>query len=468
MCAVRARGPGWGAAAERGSDPARARREAEREGEGSGEEPAPRAAGVRGRRSPRSGPEGFGRFLEGRFPTGWRGRPSRAPRLAGWSQRSGTGSSCSRDEWCRPRAVSASLVWGNVWGWYPDRRSWRSPGQHGPPPECRSQNVQCERVSALVVPVRDRAIAVESAPVALPRLGRVGRDALIAAVLAGLIASLILSVGPPGVDAAAHLYHTRAFEEQGWRIWDNYWYAGRYDLVNYSVLYYPLAAALGQATVAVGAVIGCAAAFALLAHRLGGRQPQAAIIVFAVVWPTVLIAGQYPFGLGMLAALVSLLLWLHGRPLAGLLAAVAALLASPLAFLFLAIVLAGCAVSLPRPLRLHAHARWRRRACCWPVSARSSCCGSSRAAGAVPVPAARPRRRRAVLRGRRDARAPQRPARLPDRPARRLPRGQRRRRDLPERRRRQRRAPRRVHLAAHAAAPARRPPLPPAPARASP
>ena len=117
-----------------------------------------------------------------------------------------------------------------------------------------------ERVSALVVPVRDRAITVESAPVALPRLGRVGRDALVAAIMAGLIASLILSVGPPGVDAAAHLYHTRAFEEQGWRIWDNYWYAGRYDLVNYSVLYYPLAAALGQATVAVGAVIGCAAA----------------------------------------------------------------------------------------------------------------------------------------------------------------------------------------------------------------
>src|SRR5690349_8464129 len=198
-----------------------------------------------------------------------------------------------------------------------------------------------ERVSALVVPVRDRAITVESASVTLPRLGRVGRDALVAAVLAGLIASLILAYGPPGVDAAAHLYHTRAFEEQGWRIWDNYWYAGRYDLVNYSVLYYPLAAALGQATVAVGAVIGCAAAFALLAHRLGGRQPQAAIIVFAVVWPTVLIAGQYPFGLGMLAALVSLLLWLHGRPMAGLLAAVAALLASPLAFLFLAIVLAG-------------------------------------------------------------------------------------------------------------------------------
>ena len=202
-----------------------------------------------------------------------------------------------------------------------------------------------ERVSALVVPVRDRAITVESAPVALPRLGRIGRDAVVAAVLAGLIASLILAVGPPGVDAAAHLYHTRAFEEQGWRIWDNYWYAGRYDLVNYSVLYYPLAAALGQAAVAVGAVMGCAAAFALLAHRLGGRRPQAAIIVFAIVWPTVLIAGQYPFGLGMLAALVSLLLWLHGRPMAGLLAAVAALLASPLAFLFLAIVLAGCAFS---------------------------------------------------------------------------------------------------------------------------
>ena len=87
---------GRGATRERGSVPEARQAGSGREGEGSGEEPAPRAAGVRGRRSPRSGPEGFGRFLEGRIPTGWRGRPSRAPRLAGWSQRSGRRSSCSR------------------------------------------------------------------------------------------------------------------------------------------------------------------------------------------------------------------------------------------------------------------------------------------------------------------------------------------------------------------------------------
>jgi len=139
-----------------------------------------------------------------------------------------------------------------------------------------------ERVTALVVPARDRALVVDRAGgVALPRLAPAARDALVAMVLAGVIASLLLAFGPPGVDAAAHLYHTRAFEEQGWRIWDNYWYAGRYELVNYSVLYYPLAAALGGAVVAVSSVVGSAGAFALLAHRVGGRSPTPAVIAFA-------------------------------------------------------------------------------------------------------------------------------------------------------------------------------------------
>ncbi len=205
------------------------------------------------------------------------------------------------------------------------------------------------------MPTRDRTL-VDAAPVALPRLAPVVRDAALFSFLAGLIACFVLVAGPPGVDAAAHLYHTRAFEQHGWRIWDNYWYAGRYDLVNYSILYYPLAAALGQAVVAVGSVVGATALFATLAHRLGGRRPRTAIVAFACVWPTFLIAGQYPFGLGMVAALLSLLLWARGRPLGGLAAALAALLASPLAFLFLAIVLAGLAAAHRRHL-----ASWRVR-----------------------------------------------------------------------------------------------------------
>ena len=81
-------------------------------------------------------------------------------------------------------------------------------------------------------------------------------EAVGAASLLGLVIGL---AGIGGVDDAAHRYQASVFSVDGWTAWDNYWYAGRYDLVNYSVLYYPLAAALGQATVAVGAVIGCAA-----------------------------------------------------------------------------------------------------------------------------------------------------------------------------------------------------------------
>jgi hypothetical protein len=170
------------------------------------------------------------------------------------------------------------------------------------------------------------------------------QHAVLAAGVAGILACLLFVVGPPGGDAAAHAYETLAFREQGWRMWDNYWYAGRYDLVNYSMLYYPLAAYLGQAVVVGASVMGGAGAFALVAHRLGARRPLPAIMAFAASWSTVVVAGQHPFALGMVAALVSLVFWLHRRPLLGLAAAFVALLATPLAFLFLAIVLAGAAI----------------------------------------------------------------------------------------------------------------------------
>ena len=71
------------------------------------------------------------------------------------------------------------------------------------------------------------------------------REALLSAAVAGTIAALLAWLGPPGTDFAAHAYQRTLFLEHGFTFWNNFWYAGRYSFVTYSVLYYPLAALVG-------------------------------------------------------------------------------------------------------------------------------------------------------------------------------------------------------------------------------
>ena len=89
------------------------------------------------------------------------------------------------------------------------------------------------------------------------RLGQVFRRAAnvehwqSAAVVAAAGAAAIAWFGPPGVDLAAHVYQRAMFLQHGFQLWDNYWYAGRYSFISYSVVYYPLAAVLGIKLLAV-------------------------------------------------------------------------------------------------------------------------------------------------------------------------------------------------------------------------
>ena len=171
------------------------------------------------------------------------------------------------------------------------------------------------------------------------------RAALVAAGITTLVGALVLAFGPPGVDRAAHVYHTNEFAAHGWRVWNNYWYAGRYELLNYSILFYPIAAVVGLQAVVLASLAGGSAAFALLMRRVappaGAALPA---LTFAVTWPSVLLAGQYPFALGTAFAVTCVLLLVSRHYLTGLLAALAAVASNPLSFLLLTVVLAGIAV----------------------------------------------------------------------------------------------------------------------------
>jgi hypothetical protein len=153
-------------------------------------------------------------------------------------------------------------------------------------------------------------------------------------------------LGPPGNDLAAHVYQRTVFLHNGFQLWNNFWYGGRYSFVTYSVLYYPLAAWFGIRALAVISIGIAALAFAILVCRQFGPLAKWSSRTFAVVWSLLVISAAFPFALGFALALLALVALQAGRRwLFGVLV-VLTVAASPLAFLLFAIFLAGIGLGM--------------------------------------------------------------------------------------------------------------------------
>lgn len=167
------------------------------------------------------------------------------------------------------------------------------------------------------------------------------REALLSAAAAASIAALLAWLGPPGTDLAAHAYQRTLFLQHGFTLWNNFWYAGRYSFVTYSLLYYPLAALLGIKLLAVATIALASLAFAVVLWREWGPMTRWSSRSFAVVWAGIVLSAAFPFALGIALALLAIwALQAEGRWRFVALAALT-LAASPLAFLLLVVVLAG-------------------------------------------------------------------------------------------------------------------------------
>ena len=68
---------------------------------------------------------------------------------------------------------------------------------------------------------------------------------MLSTAVAAVLAAFLLWATPPGIDWAAHAYQRTFLLQHGFQIWNNFWYAGRYSFITYSLIYYPLAALLG-------------------------------------------------------------------------------------------------------------------------------------------------------------------------------------------------------------------------------
>jgi hypothetical protein len=170
-------------------------------------------------------------------------------------------------------------------------------------------------------------------------------EALLSACAAGAVAALLVWLGPPGTDLAAHAYQRTLFLHHGFTLWNNFWYAGRYSFVTYSLLYYPLAALLGIKLLAVATIALAALAFAVVLWNEWGPATRWSGRTFAVVWAGIVLSAAFPFALGIAFALLALwALQAEARwRFCGL--ALLTLAASPVAFLLLAVVLGGVALA---------------------------------------------------------------------------------------------------------------------------
>ncbi len=177
------------------------------------------------------------------------------------------------------------------------------------------------------------------------------REAGLSAAAAAGLAAALAWLGPPGTDFAAHAYQRTLFLEHGFTLWNNFWYAGHYSFVTYSLLYYPLAALLGIRLLAVATIALAALAFAVVLWREWGATTRWSSRTFAVVWAGIVLSAAFPFALGFALALLSIwVLQTGGRWRFAALAALT-LAASPLAFLLLLFVLAGVALARRDALR---------------------------------------------------------------------------------------------------------------------
>src|ERR1700753_3277755 len=110
------------------------------------------------------------------------------------------------------------------------------------------------------------------------------REATIATALAATLAALLLWATPPGIHWAAHAYQRTFLLEHGFTIWNNFWYAGRYSFVTYSLLYYPLAALFGIRVLALVSVAPAAFASSMVVFRQWAIASRLSSRSFAIVW----------------------------------------------------------------------------------------------------------------------------------------------------------------------------------------
>ncbi len=189
-----------------------------------------------------------------------------------------------------------------------------------------------------------RAPATEHARRTRDRLtGQELAERLAPTLVAAILAAAYVIVSPPSLDLAAHLFRAQLFREEGFGVWNNYWYSGHH-IVGYSVLFPAVSATLTPQLAGALAATGTAAVFEPLARRHFGRHAWLGAVVFGAATATDLYTGRLAFAFGALPALGAVSALDSERPGLACALAVLSALCSPVAALFAAIAAGGYAL----------------------------------------------------------------------------------------------------------------------------
>jgi hypothetical protein len=161
---------------------------------------------------------------------------------------------------------------------------------------------------------------------------------------AGLLAAAYVIVSPPSQDLAAHLFRAQLFDQQGFGLWNDYWYGGHH-ILGYSVLFPAISALLTPQLAAALAAIATAAVFEPLARRHFGERAWLGATLFGAATAVNLYTGRLPVAFGALPALAAVAALDRRRAALAAGLAFLAALCSPVAALFVALAAAGHAVA---------------------------------------------------------------------------------------------------------------------------
>jgi len=184
-------------------------------------------------------------------------------------------------------------------------------------------------------------------PLPVRRFGLSRREAALAGLVALVIAAAILRFGPPPGDAPAHLYRT-LLVQRGDFVWDNLWFEGVYPLADYSVLYYLPAAVVGNLALVLVSAALSAWLFARILLERWGEQAKWPARIAGVLCAAPAFTGLFAYSLGLVTMLGAIRSLQRGRVGAYGVLATLTLGFSPLAFLFLLLLLAASFCAHPR------------------------------------------------------------------------------------------------------------------------
>ena len=162
-------------------------------------------------------------------------------------------------------------------------------------------------------------------------------------LVAAILAAVYLIVAPSSVDLAAHLFRAQMFRQQGFAVWNDYWYSGN-AVLGYSVLFPAVSATLSPQLAAALATTGTATVFTVISRRHFGERGWVGAMLFGAATAADLYSGRLAFAFGALPALGAIVALDSELPWLAFVLAVLSALCSPVAALFAALVATGHAV----------------------------------------------------------------------------------------------------------------------------